>query len=433
MLAQIAPDFVRRVARLLTCRTGVVTLIFLIVIAVVAYRITSPEHRARAVQAVTAAVKAMRDRPRPELDAFRRELRARTRWTIAAPVLAFAQVALFFAMGSDRGPAALIAAGASVGPRTTNGEWWRLVTAPLVDGSTWAVLLNSAALLQAGLTLERIVGPLAFAAAYFGAAACAGLASIWMAPTAVSAGASGAMSGIYGLLLASMAAGAVSRSAPRFPRLAITRLAPLSALAIATGLVRTGVVPAGVAFCAGLTCGAIVAVGGLTHVPSARRGAVAAACVLIAIVWFAIPLRGIADVDPEVERLATLEHRTVAMFQAAEQRAKVARDDDATLVSTIERNILPQFEAADARLAALRHVAPEDRPRVDAGKLYLTLRRDSWRWRAETLRRGRAAFAGVSGASRTQTATRFRAAMAARGKSEAAERAALEALTRIAR
>ena len=72
----------------------------------------------------------------------------------------------------------LVGWGGNVGVRTTNGEWWRLATAMFVHSGMFHLLVNTAALVQLGLILERLVGRLTFAAVYVAAGIFAGLASL---------------------------------------------------------------------------------------------------------------------------------------------------------------------------------------------------------------------------------------------------------------
>ena len=109
-------------------------------------------------------------RDTPATLAFADALRARTRWTLATPVLVAANVVLFVWMAVAPGPIdspeTLVAWGGSIGPRTTNGEWWRLVTAPFVHTGFVALAANMIGLVQPARLLERLVGPLALVGVY---------------------------------------------------------------------------------------------------------------------------------------------------------------------------------------------------------------------------------------------------------------------------
>ena len=115
--------------------------------------------------------------------------------------------------GSDEAET-LVSWGASFGPRTTNGEWWRLVASMFVHTGSFQLLVNCAALVQLGLILERLVGHVTFAAVYLAAACLRASCSLSDYPMGISSGASGAIFGLYGLLLASTAWIAVLRAPP---------------------------------------------------------------------------------------------------------------------------------------------------------------------------------------------------------------------------
>src|SRR6202035_2476066 len=97
--------------------------------------------------------------------------------------------------GALSDPQTLVGWGASFGPRTTNGEWWRLVTSMFVHSGMLQLLVNVGGLVSIGFMLERLVRRPAFAAVYFAAGVLASLVSLSVHPMAVSAGASGAIFG----------------------------------------------------------------------------------------------------------------------------------------------------------------------------------------------------------------------------------------------
>jgi rhomboid protease GluP len=96
----------------------------------------------------------------------------------------------------------LIEWGSNVGSRTLQGEWWRMVTSLFLHGSLLHLLFNMIALWQVGQLVERLFGSLRFAALYLIAGVCGSLASVLWNPQVNSVGASGAIFGIVGGLLA---------------------------------------------------------------------------------------------------------------------------------------------------------------------------------------------------------------------------------------
>jgi rhomboid protease GluP len=92
--------------------------------------------------------------------------------------------------------------GANLRPLTLEGEWWRLITNTFIHIGILHLLLNMYALLYIGLLLEPLLGKARFAAAYLLTGIIASLTSLWWHSFTVSAGASGAIFGMYGVFLA---------------------------------------------------------------------------------------------------------------------------------------------------------------------------------------------------------------------------------------
>lgn len=93
--------------------------------------------------------------------------------------------------------------GANNGGFTTDGEWHRLITSLFLHFGVAHVALNMWALAGAGHLLERLVGRANFLAIYLGSGIFGSVASIlWYGDSVWSAGASGAVFGTYGAMLA---------------------------------------------------------------------------------------------------------------------------------------------------------------------------------------------------------------------------------------
>ncbi|CAM2188450.1 rhomboid protease GluP [Paraburkholderia sacchari] len=99
----------------------------------------------------------------------------------------------------------LIAFGGNFGPHTLNGEVWRLLTASFVHQSLEHVALNMLILGFAGAVVERQYGNARFAALYVFAAITGNLASLCSHYWLCNVGASGAIVGVIGALLAYVA------------------------------------------------------------------------------------------------------------------------------------------------------------------------------------------------------------------------------------
>lgn len=96
----------------------------------------------------------------------------------------------------------LINWGANIRMFTLNGQWWRIITNFFIHIGVIHVVFNMYALLYIGVLLERQLGTLRFLTAYLLTGIMASVASLYWHPNTVSAGASGAIFGLYGVFLA---------------------------------------------------------------------------------------------------------------------------------------------------------------------------------------------------------------------------------------
>src|SRR5688572_10283726 len=122
-------------------------LIFVTVVFVLVYRGSTPEERTRFGQAALHVLRRLR-----QLITLRHKA---LRVTPVTPILIAANITIFvliqFTPHSLSDPNTLIGWGGNFGPRTANGEWWRLVTALFVHAGWLHLLANLVGLLQLGL------------------------------------------------------------------------------------------------------------------------------------------------------------------------------------------------------------------------------------------------------------------------------------------
>ena len=421
------------------------TLFFLIVLGAFALYVMTADERAQLVRTLLAATRRGKDaavRNRRQPDPWGDVLRARTRWVFVTPALVALNVTIFvrmlFGPGALSDPETLVNWGGNFGLRTTNGEWWRLVTTMFVHSGMLQLLVNLVGLVPLGFILERLVGHVAFAAVYITAGVFASLVSTYTHPVATSVGASGAIFGSYGLLLAALIWGTFHRSTVTVPLRAVKRLGPAAAVFIlynmaAGGLERDAEI---LGLVTGLACGLVLMKGVSDRKPSVRRVAAAMATTAVIAVVLAFPLRGLADVRPEIERVVAVEDRTASTYKAAVERFKSGRITTEGLAQLIDRTIMPELHAAQARLKALDRVPHEHQPLVASAEEYLRLRDASWRLRVEGLHKAKGLT--VEEPDRTHDENwRLRAEGMHRtnlltlGEADRTERASLEALEKI--
>ena len=99
-------------------------------------------------------------------------------------------------------PGDILKWGGNVKVNVTGGQWWRLITSLFVHVGIFPLLVNLFGLYFIGLLVESILGKLKFLIAYLCTGIFASLASIIWVSEGVTAGASGPVFGMYGLLLA---------------------------------------------------------------------------------------------------------------------------------------------------------------------------------------------------------------------------------------
>lgn len=102
--------------------------------------------------------------------------------------------------------------GANLRQLTLHGEYWRLLTCCFLHIGILHLLFNMYALVYIGLLLEPYLGRARFLAAYLLTGIAASTASLWMHEQTVSAGASGAIFGMYGVFLAMLTTNAIDKT-----------------------------------------------------------------------------------------------------------------------------------------------------------------------------------------------------------------------------
>jgi rhomboid protease GluP len=120
-----------------------------------------------------------------------------------------------FLLGMVPGGASITNFSANVGVLTFSGEWWRLLTSVFVHGGLLHIAFNMWCLWNLGQLCESLYGRWTYAAIYLICGVGASLASAAWHPYTPSVGASGAIFGLAGALIAAFKLGefSVPRSA----------------------------------------------------------------------------------------------------------------------------------------------------------------------------------------------------------------------------
>ena len=287
------------------------------------------------------------------MDAYRRgqaqrrelsaALRQRQPHAIGTWLLLAVNTVIYTAMAIDAGRIApfssrlLIAWGALFAPEVAHGEWWRLFTATFLHVNAVHLAVNMVALAMVGPVVERLVGIRAFLAFYLASGLVGAAASLWVHPLTTSAGASGSIIGLYGVLLVMMF------ERRRTPPLTLDEQAPFVSRPLLHGHLQSAVsliAPTllfgwfdpradNAAHIGGFVAGCLFGWAGGRRiewrVPTVR---VAAAAAAIAIGCCAVALatqREVTDVRPALLEAFTVDSRATAQIFAARQIARRQR------------------------------------------------------------------------------------------------------------
>ncbi|HKB12517.1 MAG TPA: rhomboid family intramembrane serine protease [Vicinamibacterales bacterium] len=410
-----------------------------------------------------AAARVMATRRDEDVAEFYAALRSRMPHAMVAPAIALISLLVGLGLLFGSAPMAasdtLISWGASIGTRTTNGEWWRLITSLFVNAGLFQLLVNVLVLLHVGVLLERLVGRLVPAAVYVSAGVITGLADLSARPIEVNVSTTGAAAGFYGLLAAVVITQQVSalfhtRKPPttddsvtdgemppeELPDVPIPQAA-LKKFGIGAGLFMLYmllVASAGLyGFVVGLAYGGMLTPLRIDRRPTPRRVGIAAAVAAVVAAAIAFPMRSIADVKPEIARVIAAEAHTTKTYQAALEAFTKGRSTAEALARVADGANIAELQSIDARLAALRHVPAEHQPLVSDARDYLRLRCEAWRLRADAVRKANAVPRKGSvehasgGQGRLQAEARFRANNSAMARAETAERASHTVFERL--
>jgi rhomboid protease GluP len=288
----------------------------------------------------------------------------------------------------------LLGWGANYAPLTTSGEWWRLESATFIHIGLMHIAFNMYVLWDAGRLVERVVGNLSFLVMYVLSGLAGSLASTWWNPYVVSAGASGAVFGVFGCLL-----GVLVMRRGAVPRAAVAGIAKNAGLFVlynvAFGLAVPGIDMA--AHLGGLAGGFVC---GLGLAPTFRVGApdrrslraVAVSLAGAAALYgaaMALPA-GLPDLQSEIEELAVSEKKVLTAYSDLVSGAQSGRLTDSEFADGLEKDVIPGWASAEARFRALDLSGAPEKQRTLHTELsrYLELRGRAWQLLRDAARGG---------------------------------------------
>lgn len=377
------------------------------------YFFTTPETRAKFVEIAQELYKFAHLWVTHVLDmtvSFRAKLRARTPWPVATPALILINVVVFTVMvwgeGSFSNSQTLVSWGANLGQRTTNGEWWRLLTAIFVHHGFFHLFANIAGLILIGLLVEQMVGSVMFASIFVASGVLTNLINISKQPLVLHTGAEGAIFGIFGLFIAIAIWGFIRGNGElSMPLIVFGALAPgmaiFSLYHLATLELANTANHASLGL--GLVAGMILAKDVGERLPELRPIGLVMAVVLVMCAAVARPIAGIVDVRPQIATVIAIEEETSVAYRKSVDQFRRGRLKNEELVALINTTILPRLDEAKKQVAPLSSALESHREVVRHANDFLKLRDEAWRLRVEGLKKS--TLAGLRDADKAEQAS----------------------------
>jgi rhomboid protease GluP len=347
----------------------------------------------------TRTTPATPDTPRPSLKS---SFQCATIVLIALNVLVFLMMVLQGVSVFNPTADSVLRWGADYGPLTLHGQWWRMVVSTFLHFGLIHLLFNMFVLFSIGLFMESLAGRVPFFILYLVCGLGGSAASLAWHPSIVSAGASGAIFGLYGALL-----GFLVRHRGSIPAESLASLRKGALTFIGYNLLyglRPGVDMAahlgGLAtgFVLGLfliqppstasslsSSGELTASGGGLAPDSNWRVPVAVALglALIAVPMIALPKPD--DYLAEYKRLATMEEKDIELFNASVKQWQANQITSQQYADILEKQILPQWRTEREAMERLK-VSQDQAARKRLLVEYLADREQGWQLTVDGLR-----------------------------------------------
>ena len=269
----------------------------------------------------------------------------------------------------------LVRLGANVGQYTLGGQYWRLLTCVFLYGNLLHIAFNMWSLWNIGSIAESLYGRWTFATLYLVAGIGGSLGSVIWNPNVFSVGASGAIFGIVGALIASFYLGEFSMRG-QITGGTMTSLLIFSAYSLVRGATSSGIDNGAHVggLITGLILGALIAKGAPDSTNPSRRVAVLTlACVVIfgGATWWLHSRDYIRHMQRGVGFLAENKaDQAIAAFQSVIRQRPNYAPAHLRLAEAYERK--GDLSKAEGELEVLIAFAPEDmRAPYILGFLYL--------------------------------------------------------------
>ncbi len=318
-----------------------------------------------------------------------------TQALVAANVIVFVVMAASGVSPSNPTVEDMIHWGANYGPKTVDGEWWRLFTSMFLHIGFIHLLLNMWVLAMGGVVVERMLGRVGFLLMYLIAGLGGSVASLCWHSEVVSAGASGAIFGVYGALL-----GVLRRQRATIPLAVIKGLKNhgLSFLAynLIFGLSQPNLDMAAHigGLLTGFACGFVISRPFTPEGIASRAGqnvlagVLGVAAIVTAIVLIPLARPSIGALDRDLQHCEEVERRAFDTYNSAYTKLQRGEISDSALADIVERDVLPEWRAARNQLASHQNLSGPAKEHVSAVLDYMRLREEGWALSVEAARQG---------------------------------------------
>jgi rhomboid protease GluP len=312
-----------------------------------------------------------------------------TKGIVAANCVVFLLMAVFSGAVFAPDRPTLIAWGANYGAQTLGGEWWRLVTSTFVHIGVIHIALNMWVFWNLGQLVERLVGNVGFLVLYFVSGVFGSLTSVYWRPEVLSAGASGAVFGVFGALM-----GFIVLRSDSVPKQVLAELRNSGLTFLGYNLVF-GFSIQGIDMAAhlgglasGFLCGLVMSqrLDRTTWTSRTLRNLWVAGLgggAVVVAVAFAPPAP--ADLSAELERFAEVQDRVIKAYQTMESEARTDKLSSEKFAAAIEQQILPPWRTLRERFEHLQNIPRQEQRRMSLMTQYLRARQESWEWLIKAL------------------------------------------------
>lgn len=281
----------------------------------------------------------------------------------------------------------MIDLGANFAPLTLSDEPWRLVTAMFLHYGVLHIAMNMVGLWSGGLLAERMYGRAGYTALYLLAGLAGGVATVSHKSGVVSAGASGAIFGVFGAIGAYLLA-----HRDRIDQVALRRQARGLVFFMGYNLIY-GASQKSIDMSAhlggvvgGFVVGLALTYGGRGRHSLARvglvtvlgLGAIAAGVRALHVPAVDVPVVATAMHAQAYDEFDRAEKAVLATYNGLVTEAQAGTLPDEAFADRLEHDVLPAWGALEQRIAALPPAPARLRDLHAALLAYLAARREAW-------------------------------------------------------